>query len=214
MKKITTTDFSRDEKEILEEVMNIAFGSASAELGEVIDIHVSLNAPEVHVTDIQSVPDYFQSIREDNEGIKIIEQNFWGDFAGRSFLVVSVNTGNDLISLAEGTPPGDETMARTEIRHNGVLLEIGNILIGACIGKIGELLTTVVTYSPPFMADADKPFTDLIADFCEPAMRAIVIKTVFAFENKSTTGLLLTITKPASIAWMRHALMNFMESYE
>lgn len=210
-------DLSQDEKEILEELMNIAFGSASADLGEVIDVRVSLNVPEVQVSDIQSVPDHLRIITEEDgeedKQVKIIEQNFWGDFSGRSFLVISGGAGDDLVRLTEASVPVKDELQPPQIRHEGVLLEIGNIMIGACIGKIGELLETVISYSPPTMVGPDRDFPALLEDFCEPNMRAIIIKTVFSFDEKSTDGLLLTITKPESIAWMKEALTNFMENY-
>ncbi len=214
MTDISPNDLSRDEKEILEELMNIAFGSASADLGEVIDIRVSLNAPEVQVTGIDSIPDYLHMIRkEEGDNIHIIEQNFWGDFSGRSFLVISGGASSDLVRLTGNPAPSPVEPSYNRMQQDGVILEIGNIMIGACIGKIGELLATVITYSPPTMIPADKNFPELLQDFCDPSLQAIIIKTVFSFEEKATNGLLLTITKPESIAWMKEALANFMENY-
>ncbi len=213
MTESTQNDLSQDEKEILEELMNIAFGSASADLGEVIDIRVGLNVPEVQVADINAVPDLLEMISDDRQEIHIIEQNFWGDFSGRSFLAFSGDAGNALVSMADKNPVSKEESFNTGIRYSGVLLETGNILIGACIGKISELLDTIVTYSPPTMVAQNRDFAALLNDFCEPAMKAIIIKTVFSFDEQATNGLLLTITKPESISWMKDALANFMENY-
>jgi chemotaxis protein CheC len=213
MTESTQNDLSQDEKEILEELMNIAFGSASADLGEVIDIRVGLNVPEVQVADINAVPDLLEMISDDRQEIHIIEQNFWGDFSGRSFLAFSGDAGNALVSMADKNPVSKEESFNTGIRYSGVLLETGNILIGACIGKISELLETIVTYSPPIMVGQKQDFTALLEDFCEPDMKAIIIKTVFSFDDQSTSGALLTITKPESITWMKEALANFMENY-
>ncbi len=38
---------SEEERDILQEVMNIAFGKASAELAELIDIYVVLSIPDI-----------------------------------------------------------------------------------------------------------------------------------------------------------------------
>ncbi|MDY6823286.1 MAG: chemotaxis protein CheC [Thermodesulfobacteriota bacterium] len=213
MNALCTHDFSQDEKEILEEVMNIAFGSASADLGEIIDIHVSLNAPEVQVTAVQSVPDYLQTVRQAHHNIKIIEQNFWGDFTGRSFLAVAGDTENAVAGLIREVTPNRSEEEDFEIRSNSALLEIGNILIGACIGKVGELLSTLVTYSPPTLSDTHKPLSALLSDFCDPSMTALIVRTLFTFTDKPVNGLILTVVSPESIAWMKGALMDFMENY-
>jgi len=204
---------SQDEKEILEELMNIAFGSASAELGEVLDIHVHLNVPEIKILSIETVPDYLDQAKTADTGIDIIEQNFWGDFTGRSFLSISNCDSEDLLHLIDPTAPEDDYDTQDlEIKHRGVLLEIANIMIGACIGKIAEMLETIVTYSPPILTGRDLQY--LLHESYDQSMKAIVLKTVFSFENKAINGFLLTITSPASIAWIKTALANFMENYE
>lgn len=213
MTDLDQNNLTQDEKEILEELMNIAFGSASADLSEVINIRIALNVPEVMVLDIQSVPAHLDAMVKNNADTDIIEQHFWGNFSGRSFLAISSDEGSHIAGLADISPPEDVQLYNPEHRHAGVLLEIGNIMIGACIGKISELLATVVTYSPPTMVARDKDVTSLLKDFCEPSMKAIIIKTIFSFDEQAINGFLLTVTSPESISWLKDALNNFMENY-
>jgi len=94
------------------------------------------------------------------------------------------------------------------------LMEIGNILIGACVGKISELLNTFSTYSPPHViSESINKYQEYIKSFT-PNQAAIVLKTVFKFENKDINGLLLILTNYESIGWLRKALHDFLESYE
>ncbi len=203
-----------DEKEILEELMNIAFGSASAELGEVIDIRVSLNVPEIYIINAENVPDFLEEAIENDEKPRIVEQNFWGDFLGKCFLVLSTGNEEDIITLTGRELTEEEKVPPyAEIKHNGILLEIGNILIGACIGKISEMLNTVVTYSEPAIKSQNSNFHTLLPDFEEPAMGAILLKTVFSFDEKDIDGFLLVITSPGSITWLKTAIAKFMENY-
>lgn len=213
MTELTSNDLTQDEKDILEELMNIAFGSASADLSEVINMRIALNVPEIMVLDMKSVPAQLTAMIEDRADTDIIEQNFWGDFSGRSFLAISSGEGSYIASLADISPPEDIQLYNPEHRHTGVFLEIGNIMIGACIGKISELLATVVTYSPPTMVSQDKDVASLLTNFADPSMKAIIIKTVFSFDEQAINGFLLTITNPESISWLKEALNNFMENY-
>ena len=52
--------FSDEERDILQEVMNIAFGKASAELAEVIDIYVVLSVPNIKPLKTAEVPQYIE----------------------------------------------------------------------------------------------------------------------------------------------------------
>ena len=94
------------------------------------------------------------------------------------------------------------------------LIEIGNILIGACIGKISELLDTFATYSPPRLINDITNGYDPHMESYDPSHKAILMKTLFKFEQKDLTGLLLILTSQESIGWLKRALLAFMEQYE
>jgi len=78
----TANLISKDEASILEEVMNIAFGKASSDLAELIDIRILLNVPNVEMLKAEGL---LQRIKEETKeygAISIIEQNFWGKYNG------------------------------------------------------------------------------------------------------------------------------------
>ena len=50
--------FSEEERDILQEIMNIAFGNATADLAELIDIQVILSIPDVQVLNFNALPTY------------------------------------------------------------------------------------------------------------------------------------------------------------
>lgn len=92
---------SDEEKEILQEIMNIAFGKAAADLAEVISIFVRLSVPEIAMVQVIDLPAYLRSEVSCCEPISIIEQNFWGEFKGSAFLVFRSGAGKELISLLD-----------------------------------------------------------------------------------------------------------------
>ena len=95
-----------------------------------------------------------------------------------------------------------------------IIMEIGNILIGACVGKISELLNTSVVYSPPqAIYEKSVEFNRFLKSF-DPANTVIAMKTVFRFQQKDIKGFILVITDYESIEWLKDALDKFMESYQ
>ena len=50
--------FSEEEIDALQELMNIAFGQAAAELAEIIDISVVLSFPKLETVKIEALPDF------------------------------------------------------------------------------------------------------------------------------------------------------------
>jgi len=214
MSQEVNIDFSEEEKDILQEIMNIAFGNATADLAEVIDIHVMLSVPNIKAIGIGALPDYLRkTINEDGES-SIVEQKFWGNFKGSGLLVFPSGSGKELLAFLGHRESKDYDGSETAALEKGGLLEIGNILIGACVGKVSELLNTFVTYSPPQVVQGEKnEFNHLIEHF-DPNQSAIVMKTIFTFREKDISGFLLILTNYESVDWLRKALNDFMDSYE
>ena len=214
MNQEVNADFSEEEKDMLQEIMNIAFGNATADLAEVIDIYVMLSVPNVKAIGIGALPDYLKkTIHEDGES-SIVEQKFWGNFKGSGLLVFPSGSGKDILAFLDNKESKDYTGSAADTLEKGGLLEIGNILIGACVGKISELLNTFVTYSPPQVLQGEKNKFDHLVEHFDPHQKAIVMKTIFTFKEKDISGFLLILTNHESFDWLRKALKDFMDSYE
>ncbi|MCF8069729.1 MAG: chemotaxis protein CheC [Desulfobacterales bacterium] len=206
--------FSDEEKDILQEVMNIAFGNATADLAEMIDIFVVLNVPEIQAMKVNDLSVYFKKNIHDFDKIWALDQKFWGDFSGSGFLIFPARSGKTLIDLFDTGDTEEVESKQIESLEKEVLLEIGNILVGACVGKIAGLLNTNVTYSPPVASQSEsKDFSTLVEPF-NFNQTAIIMKTVFEFENQHINGLLFLITNQDSIEWLKKALYDYLESFD
>ncbi len=210
----STKMFSVDEKDILQEIMNIAFGNATADLAEVIDIYVQLSVPEIQILYIKELSDFLKSALKNAATTSIIEQKFQGEFKGSGLLVFPEKAGRCLVSILDNNKSNSSENTSTAALEKGALLEVGNILIGACVGKITELLNTFATYSPPQILQEKFNEDTLLAEFYDPLQTAIVMKTVFTFKQEDVDGLLLLLTNQESIGWLKKALNKFIESYE
>lgn len=207
--------FSPEDAAILAEVMNIAFGKASADLARVIDIRIVLNVPHV---EIMKVDGLHQRIKEEAgayDGINVIEQNFWGKYTGSALLAFPVAASKGLVSLFDD----GETAAGpvSPLLERETLLEVGNILIGACVCKVAELLEDAVSFSPPrFISSAtiDTISTEAVSSRLEDQEQsAILMKTVFHLEDKDIKGFLFLIASQDSMKWLKTALNNFLEKF-
>lgn len=204
---------SNEEKEILQEIMNIAFGKAAADLAEVINIFVVLSVPHIEILNAQDLPDYLKSQITAYDRVSIVEQNFWGDFKGSAFLVFQASAGKELISLF-GDNSADVGSESIDALEKETLMEVGNILIGACVGKLSELLGDAVTYSPPRVVTENSSNDAIPANIFESGSSAIVLKTVFCFNERNVNGFLFLVTSNDSILWLKKSLVAFMEQYE
>lgn len=205
---------SKNEASILEEVMNIAFGKASSDLAELIDIRILLNVPVVQALEAKELQQRIKEETKEYGTVSIIEQNFWGKYNGSALLVFPSTAIKGLVSLFDDD---DESSEKSALLEKETLLEVGNILIGACVGKVAELLDDIVSFSPPrllpriridnFSKDAVIPILD------DPGKYAVLMKTVFHLEDKDISGFLFLIANHQSMKWLKTALNIFMEKF-
>ena len=204
-----------EELDILQEVMNIAFGKASADLAEVIDIYVVLSIPDIKLLKTAEVPKYIEDEISDLDNISVIKQSYTGKFHGTALLLFPGGAGKKLFSLFDdGSKTDLEREDFSVVLEKETLLEVGNILIGASVSKVAELLDDVVSYRPPKIVVESKPGDIVDWDLAEPEGAAILMRTVFSFDEGNIGGLLFLIPSYKSFEWLKKSLYAFLEQYE
>jgi chemotaxis protein CheC len=92
-------------------------------------------------------------------------------------------------------------------------MEVGNILIGACMGKIAELLNDVLTYSPPIVYIGHNAHDLLPNAIMSSYELTIALRTRFNFEKKDVLGFLFVLTSQESLNWLKKALNDYLEQF-
>ncbi|MFQ5543996.1 MAG: chemotaxis protein CheC [Nitrospiria bacterium] len=206
------TGFSEEEKGVLQEVMNISFGRAAADLGKVIDIFVVLSIPNIQLMRGKDLFNYLIKEQKIAVPFHTIEQSFSGRMAGHAVLVLPFESGEKLSRLFDLGEDASEGEA-SQLTNEATLLEIANILTGACIGKFVELLKDIVTYSPPRLNTEHFPEGEVMRKLVDPESRVISISANFRFESQDIDGFLFLVTDQQSFLWLKKALHNFMEDF-
>ena len=202
------------EKDALQEIMNIGFGRAAADLAEIINLHVVLSVPYIAVLQSDEVIRYVHSEIPDTTDMNMITQFFSGKFSGGSFLVFPHGEGCKLLKIFDEELSLCGEHYDIDLLEKETLVEVGNIIIGACVGKIAEMLDDVVTYAPPrFIAQ------EQIHDTMENVLNAsdsfaILFKTVFNFEKYNVSGYLFLVSQYSVMTWMKQAIANFLSAYD
>jgi len=205
---------TEEEIEILQEIMNISFGQSAADLADVIDTHVVLSIPYINILEVPELPDYIRSHVKDYKNINIVEQKFWGKFRGDALLIFSSGAGKELMSMLKTESNSVVDSDPFDILERETLMEVGNILIGACVGKLSELLKDVVTYTPPKVI-VEKDYREAITNgHYDEDKTAIILKTDFRFDEGDVSGFLFLVTSNDSLRWLKNALRTFIEQYE
>ena len=199
-------EHSGHELDALQETMNIGFGQAAAALSEVINMHVILNVPKIAMLAPQDIPSFVQGELEGPAAFSIVEQFFLGRFNGTSFLLLPQDEGEKLVELFDENPEPDRPSTYLDALERDTIVEIGNIIIGACVGKIAEMLKDVVTYQPPRYYSGPLGSELIATQLRSSNGLALVFKTIFHFETQDVYGLLFLVTGEGSANWIKGAV--------
>ncbi len=211
MDKTEKAIITEEEKEILLEIMNISFGKAAADLAEFIDIYIELSIPYIHVLEPRALSGYLKKEIKDNLDCSIVEQKYWGKFKGDALLVFSAISSRELLSLLDTEKDWGYCSDPIDVLEKESLMEVGNILIGACVGKIAEMLNDIVTYTPPKVIIETQPLDSFFNFQVEEDSSIILLRTAFKFKSTDISGFLFLITSNESVEWLKSALSEFME---
>ncbi|MDC7233062.1 MAG: chemotaxis protein CheC [Spirochaetales bacterium] len=198
------------ELDALRETMNISFGSAAADLADIMDIFIQLTVPSISSVDVSHLPDFVNREITDFSTSSVVQQKYDGDFEGMAFLIFPYGNEKELISYFQDSDADTFKSDQLIDLEKEVLLEISNILIGACIGRIFEMLNSRISYQPPQIlsgTDFDESFvsSELVGNDL-----AITMNTFFSFEDRNTKGYLILINSQNSIPHLKKALAKFI----
>lgn len=202
------------EKDALQEIMNIGFGRAAADLAEIINLHVILSVPHIAVLQSEEVISYIHNQIPDTTDMSMITQFFSGRFNGGSFLVFPHGEGRKLLRIFDGEMALLGENYDIDVLEKETLVEVGNIIIGACVGKIAEILGDVVSYAPPRFFSQDQIFETLDDVLNASDSFAILFKTVFNFEQYNVSGYLFLVSQQSIMPWLKQAIAEFLGPYE
>ncbi|MBF0458200.1 MAG: chemotaxis protein CheC [Nitrospirae bacterium] len=207
--------FSEIEVDTLQELMNIAFGQASADLAEVINVFIVLSVPSIKINKEESLTEFINSEIGDLKGYKIVEQSYWGKSRGVALLAFPHEAELELIAMFREDADTVVDAEMSDELDNEMLIEIGNILIGACVSKLAELLKDLVTFVPPRVISGEQLVEALVENrFESETSRVILLKTVFRINDRELSGHLFLLNNLDSIHTLKDALRAFWKQYE
>ena len=201
------------EKDALQEIMNIAFGQAAADLSDVINIYVTLTVPHIDLLKFNGILPLISRDIAGNNDMSMVKQFFSGKFSGSSVLIFPHGEGKKLLRLFDenaGISPND---CDVDLLEKETMIEISNIIMGACISKIAALLKDVVSYNPPRYYSQEHIRSAIEGAFAGNDSFAIFFKTVFHFEEFDASGFLFLICDESTLEWLKAAIADFLSQY-
>lgn len=154
-------EISEDVRDAILEIFNVGVGRAASVMSSLGNCDVSLSVPELAI-----IPraDLMPLIENACSGaVSGIRQGFFGPFAGDSLLIFPERRSLELARSL--VPEPDQAEDMTEMEREA-LLEVGNIVLNACLSSLADLLHVEIDSDvPAFFSGQPTDLTDRMIGF-------------------------------------------------
>ncbi len=207
-KTLVSPHLSEDEKDCLQEMMNIAYGTATAAISEIIDAFATLKIPHIDIISTMELGTYLEKNVQTHRPHYISRQIISGEIAGESlFIIDAASAHNLMLAFNTSNGAGDEDDECREI-----VLEITNILSAATIGKFSEQLNSSVAFNPPTIRQI-ATLSQIDRSLVKGYEQLIIISTELEFETQKIQGVLILLTHDDSILWIKERLQELLDEF-
>jgi chemotaxis protein CheC len=190
------------QKDALSELINIAFSRTAASLSELTGNRIILEPPKVDIVPIDELQD--RLLKEINGDVATVHQIFSGPVSGDALLLLDHQGAIKLASLVSRENLEVDYMTPS---LKEVLMEIGNILLNACLGMFGNLLQFHITFSvPKIHLESLNVMLDTLIISQQELKYALIAIIQFKVRDSSIKGYLVIILGVSSLERLLESL--------
>lgn len=195
-----------DHSDTLQEVVNIAMGQAGDRLARTLDVFVELSVPRIRVVDVHQIILTVKSMISNTGCVTAVRQAFFDQLRGEA-IVIFGDAGCRDLSIIMGY---ENQLSPAEQQE--LLLDVSNILVGACMNGIAEQLGADLGYSAPSIMAEDIPLDQVLIPENLSWTHALLVEVNFGLENSDFRSHLLILMTEEGISSLREALTQLVES--
>ena len=202
-----TSPLDEEENEVLQEVINIGMGQAGASLAELLDVFVQLSVPRVYWVDGEQFVERATALVDDQGGTWTgVGQVFYNQLEGECFAIYGADSCQYLGELMRYDVEGGSAEAE-------LLLDVTNILMGACLLGVAQQLKKDVDFSAPVLIGTNESIPQLLEARDRRWRQCLLMEVNFRLENSDFTCHLLILLSDSSIDQLQQGLEEFMANY-
>ena len=198
---------NEDERDCLQELINISYGSATAAIAEIIEKFATLNIPRVEIVSLKEFEEFFKGKLSNYNTHYVTNQLIHGTIDGESMFVIDEESTQNLgkeFNILQDDAYEDEL--------KDVVLEISNIITSTTLSKFASLIEAVITFSPPSIK-----ILNSVEEFNEGCnynyKHIIIISTGMKFKDQNITAELLILSKDESICYIKKSINKILEEF-
>ena len=194
----------QQEHDALREIVNVAMGQAADSLARLFKTFVKLPVPRVRQVNADQMVDSIREILGDHGKVTAVRQGFSGPMHGEALVIFDAAGCSELAELL-----GYAAEAHNE---DELLLDVANVLTGACLGGIARQLSYELSFSPPSIL-VNRGSLDQLLDPSRPLpwRTALLVEVNFRIEDRAFRCHIFVFYPEAAMERLNQSIEAFLE---
>ena len=189
-----------EQRDALSELVNIGMGQAGDSLARLFDTFIQLSIPRIEIVQPRDVTTAITQLIDNTGPIVAVRQAFSSRIRGEALALYSAGGCDALADLVK----------YPDVTSDELLLEISNVLVGACVGGIASQFSLELSFSPPSILGQHASIDALLDTACLPWKSALLAEVNFQVEDRAFRCHLLTFWPDDSIRVLLGAVDAFL----
>ncbi len=199
------TEFSAEDRDdALREVINIGMGAAGAALAETLGVFVRLSVPKVRQLDASELLPSLTAPPWNDRRVNASSQAFYGGLSGNALLIFD-ESGVDQLADLLGHQAGSAEVAPAE-----VMLELGNIMTGACVNGIAIRLNHTISFAPPILLCERGTLASVLSLGANASRRTLLVCLEFVIEERKFDSRIAILISEKAIPALDQAIEKLL----
>ncbi|MCK8826060.1 chemotaxis protein CheC [Fuchsiella alkaliacetigena] len=204
---------TKSQEDALKEFINIAIGDAASLLSEMVNKKVQLSIPEVKLIDLEENCGLDKQLLPQALQGHVVSSSirFGTQFNGQAQLVFPADKSKLLVAMCLGEEDIDSVSADelTDADFD-VIREIGNVILNAVVGGLGNLLEVKIEYDLPEVNLLSLLEIEEEVDFAEDNY-LLIIHNDFVVEETTVKGSVLVMMSIYSISYLLNQINQIVD---
>jgi chemotaxis protein CheY-P-specific phosphatase CheC/DNA-binding NarL/FixJ family response regulator len=188
-----------------QEITNVAMGQAGDLLARLLDVVVVLPIPNVNLIEVSELTMALSDVENKDETSGICQGFIGAGISGEALLILNDSSFKDIASLMKYEDKLDNNV---ELE---LLMDMANVLIGACLSGIAEQLDMSFSQGHPIVLGQHRKISELIATNTNKWKKTLAIEISYSIENYPIKFDLLLLFTEQSLAVLNHKIAYLLD---
>lgn len=188
-----------EQRDALSELVNIGMGQAGDSLARLFDTFITLSIPRIQIVQPDDITRTIATLVGEPGPIIAVRQAFSSKIRGEAIAIYPAGGCDALAGL----------VTYSDVSSDELLLEISNVLVGACVGGLAAQFALELSFSPPSILGEHASVDAMLDTAGLPWDHALIAEVNFQIVDRAFRCHLLTFWPDESL----HVLMAAVDAF-